>query len=61
MPAKYGVDDHRMFVIDMLTSSLIENNLPTITRAATGRLNTTISRAEATHVGRMEDVRVEHF
>ena len=42
MPAGYGIGDHRLFVIDFLTSSLIENSPPRIVRAQARRLNTNI-------------------
>jgi len=42
MPAGYGVGDHRLFIIDFLTSSLIGNAPPRIVRAQARRLNTNI-------------------
>ena len=54
MPVGYGVGDHRMFVIDFLTYSLIGCNPPQIDRAAARRLNTMIPGAEAKYVHRLE-------
>ena len=42
MPAGYGVGDHRLFVIDFLTSSLIGTSPPRIVRAAARKHNTKI-------------------
>ena len=60
MPDGYGVGDHRLFVVDMLTSSLIGHNPSKIFRAVARRLNTTIPRAKANYVGRLVDLIVEH-
>ena len=40
MPAGYGIGDHRLFVLDFLTSFLIGQDPPKIVRAAARRLNT---------------------
>ena len=40
MPAGYGVGDHRLFVVDLITSTLTGNNPPKIHRPAARRLNT---------------------
>ena len=42
MPAGYGVGDHRMFIIDFLTSSLVGKTPPQIVRASAHRVNTKI-------------------
>ena len=42
MPAGYGVGDHRLFVVDFLTSSVIGDSPPSIIRSAARRLNTKI-------------------
>ena len=42
MPAGYGVGDHRLFIIDFLTSSLVGTSPTLIVRAAARRLNTKI-------------------
>ena len=60
MPVGYGIGDHRMFVVDFLTSSLIGCNPPMIVRAAARRLNTVIPRAEAKYVHRLETLMDHH-
>ena len=42
MPAGYGVSDHRLFVLDFLTSSLIGQTSPRIIRSSARRSNTKI-------------------
>ena len=54
MPVGYGVGDHRMFLIDFLTSSLIGCNPPKVVRAAIRRLNTIIPGVEAKYVSMLE-------
>ena len=54
MPAGYGVGDHRLFVIDFLTSLLIGNAPPRIVRAQARRLNTNIPRAAENYVNQFE-------
>ena len=54
MPVGYGVGDHRMFLIDFLTSSLIGCNPPKIVRTAARRLNTIIPGVEAKYVSMLE-------
>ena len=44
MPVGYGVGDHRAFIIDFLTSSLIGTNPTTVVRPAARRLNTRLAR-----------------
>ena len=53
MPAGYGVGDHRLFVVDILTLSLIGHDPPKIVRAAARRLNTTIPKAETNYLQKM--------
>ena len=60
MPAGYGIGDHRAFVLDFLTSSLVGQTPPKIVRAAARRLNTAIHRAASNYVGRLEDLIVDH-
>ena len=42
MPAGFGVGDHRLFVIDFKTSSLVGSDPPRIVRSGARRLNTDI-------------------
>ena len=44
IPAGYGIGDHRLFVLDFLTLSLIGHDPPKIVRATARRLNTNIPR-----------------
>ena len=60
MPVGYGVGDHRMFVIDFLTSSLIGSNPPKIVRAAARRLNTMIPGVEDKYVNMLEKLMEHH-
>ena len=54
MPAGYGIGDHRLFVLDFLTSSLMGNEPPKIVRAAARRLNTNIPSSELYYINRLE-------
>ena len=49
MPAGYGVGDHRMFIVEFLTSSMIGTTPLQIVRTGTRRLNTKISKATANY------------
>ena len=40
MPAGYGIGDHCLFVVDLITSTLTGNNPPKIQRPAARPLNT---------------------
>ena len=42
MPAGYGVGDHCLFVVDLITSTLTGNNPPRIQGSASSRLNTNL-------------------
>ena len=60
MPVGYGIGDHILFVIDILTSSLIGCNPRKIARAAARRLNTMISEVKARYVHRPEALTKHH-
>ena len=45
MPDGYGIGDHRLFVLEFLTSSLIRHDPPKILRAAARHLNTNMPSA----------------
>lgn len=60
MPSGYGIGDHRLFVVDFLTSSLVGHDPPKIVRAAARRLNTQIPSAERMYVHKFEDLIIEH-
>ena len=60
MPVGYEVGDHRMFVIDFLTSSLMGCNPLKIVRAAARRLNTMTPGVETKYVRRLEALMEHH-
>merc|ERR1712086_1047263 len=60
LPAGYGIGDHRAFILDFLTSSLVGQTPTKIVRAAARRLNTAIPRAASNYVGRLEELIVDH-
>ena len=55
MPVGYGIGDHRMFIVDFLTSSLIGASPPRIVRAAARRLNTDIQGTEESYNDKLDD------
>ena len=57
MPVGYGIGDHRMFIVDFLTSSLIVIGAspPQIVRAAARRLNTDIQGTEESYNDKLDD------
>ena len=55
MPAGYGVGDHRLFVINFLTSSLVGLTPPCIVRSQALRLNTKIPLAAEKYVDKFEN------
>ena len=60
MPAGYGVGDHRLFVIDVMTSSIVGHTPPKIVRAAARRLNTAIPGALDKYIKQLEGHCVNH-
>ena len=60
MPAGYGVGDHRLFVIDFLTSSLVGTTPPRIVRAAARRLNTNIEPAAERYTDEVDKLTIRH-
>ena len=56
----YGVGDHCLCVVDILTLSLIGHNPPKIFKAAERRLNTTMPKAETNHLKKIESLVVKH-
>jgi len=60
MPVGYGVGDHRAFIIDFLTSSLIGTNPTTVVRPAARRLNTRLARGVDKYIDKVEDGLVHH-
>ena len=60
MPAGYGVGDHRLFVIDFLTSSLVGASPPRVVRAAARRLNSMLEKASNKYRNKYEDQVARH-
>ena len=53
MPVGYGVGDHRLFVVDFTTRSLVGETPKSVVRPASRRLNT---RIEGCREGYVEDL-----
>ena len=60
MPAGYRIGDHRLFLLDFLTSSLIGQDPPKIVRASARRLNTNIPSGEIYYINRLEELTTKH-
>jgi hypothetical protein len=60
MPAGFGVGDHRLFVIDIQTASLIGNNPIRVLRPCARRLNTKLPGVVAKYNDKLEDLVLEH-
>ena len=60
MPAGFGVGDHRMFVVDFCTASLIGLAPPKIVRSQSRRLNTMIPGVEARYLRVLEQLMTRH-
>ena len=60
MPAGYGIGDHRLFVLEFLTSSVIGHDPPKIVRAAARRLNTNTPSGELYYINRLEELITKH-
>ena len=60
MPAGYGVSDHRLFVINFLTSTLIGIAPPRVIRAQARQLKTNIPRAADRYVDKLEKEILQH-
>ena len=60
MPAGFGIGDHRLFVVDILTSSLVGANPVKILRPCARRLNTKLPGVVARYNDKLEDLVLEH-
>ena len=60
MPAGFGVGDHRMFVVDFRTQSIVGASPPKVVRVAARRLNTAIPRVAERYVAKLEQLTEEH-
>jgi hypothetical protein len=54
MPAGFGVGDHRMFIVDFATQSIVGASPPKVVRVAARRLNTTIPHVAEKYVSLLE-------
>ena len=54
MPVGYGVGDHRLFILDILTASLVGTTPPRIVRPATRRLNSKVGTAAKKYIESLE-------
>ena len=60
MPDGYGIGDHRLFVLDFLTSSLIGHDPPKIVKAVARRINTNIPSGKLYYINRLEKLITKH-
>ena len=60
MPAGYRIGDHRLFVLEFLTLSLIGHDPPKIVRAAASCLNTNIPSGKLYYINRLEELITKH-
>jgi hypothetical protein len=54
MPCGFGIGDHRLFVIDIRTDSLVGEKPPRIIRASARRLNTKVPRGTDRYIDKLE-------
>lgn len=60
MPCGYGIGDHRLFVVDFLTSSMVGVAPRKIVRPAARRLNTRIPKVAEAYVRDVENLIISH-
>ena len=60
MPVGYGVGDHRLFVVDFRTSSLVGDGINKIERPTSRRLNTRLLDCKENYVCSLEGNIVRH-
>ena len=60
IPEGYGVGDHRLFVLDFLTSSLIVKNPLQIIRSGARQLNTKILPTKDNYTNVLENLVLRH-
>ena len=60
MPAGYGIGDHRLFVVDILTSTMVGHQPTRVARPCARRLNTKIPGALTKYNERLESLVLEH-
>ena len=60
MPVGYGIGDHRVFILDVLTSSMVGLTPPMIIRSQARRLNTKIPGVEKRYLKVLEELVRRH-
>ena len=60
MPAGYGIGDHRLFVVDILTATLVGNNPIKVARPCARRLNTKIPGVTERYNDKLEELVGHH-
>lgn len=60
MPAGFGIGDHRLFVLDILTSSIVGDQSHRIVRPKARRLNTKIPGVASAYRSRLEKAIIKH-
>jgi len=60
MPAGYGIGDHRLFIVDLHTSSLVGSGRPRERRAASRRLNTRLLHVIKKYTENLEENLMRH-
>jgi hypothetical protein len=60
MPCGYGIGDHRLFIVDFVTSSMVGDNPIRIVRPEARRLNTRIPKVTEKYVSKLEDLIRRH-
>jgi hypothetical protein len=60
MPVRYGIGDHRMFIVDLLTSSLIGADPIRVARPCARRLTTKLPGVVRTYNSSLEDLVLKH-
>ena len=60
MPAGFGIGDHRLFVVDIHTSSLVGANPVRVLRSCARRLNTKLPGVVAKYNDKLEELVLEH-
>jgi hypothetical protein len=60
MPAGYGIGDHRLFIVDIVSLSLIGGNPPRILRPTARRLNTRLPKVSERYATLYESNVIKH-
>jgi hypothetical protein len=60
MPVRYGIGDHRLFVVDLLTSSLVGADPIRVARPCARQLTTKLPGVVRAYNARLEDLVLKH-